>query len=281
MTIPMRLRRLTCILLAILFAAPSQAQDDADGERFLLSAPPREPESVSEKVYGPIAAFLSEVTGKNIVYEHPDNPLLYWENLQRNKYDIVFDESHFISWLILNHQHLPLVKVSGALIFVYYVKDDATGLGEVNDLAGTPVCGQSPPNLGTLALYEEFDNPLRIPYLVPIEGWEQIYQGVSDGRCVAGIAPLQLYDRLNDGDMHPLYMTRPVPNQTFAASRRLSPQIKSRITEALLSAEGHRAASALRELYGIDELERAFEVEYFGHDKILTDNYQFEFVSQQ
>jgi len=280
MRMPLPIGRVAWVVVAVLLSMPAKAQDDADGERFLLSAPPRESESVSEKVYGPVADFLSEATGKRIVYEHPDNPLLYWENLQRNKYDIVFDESHFISWLILNHQHLPLVKVSGALIFVYYIDDDAADLDEVSDLAGMPVCGQAPPNLGTLALYEEFDNPLRIPYLVPIEGWERIYEQVSNEKCVAGIAPLQLYEQLNDGEMHPLYMTRPVPNQTFAASRRLSPRLKSRITEALLSSEGHRATSALRELYNIDELERAFEVEYFGHDEILTDNYQFEFVSQ-
>jgi len=280
MKISVPFRRLACIAAVALWSMPAGAQQTAGQEEFLLSAPPREPESVSEKVYGPIADFLSEAVGKRVVYEHPDNPLLYWENLQRNKYDIVFDESHFISWLILNHQHLPLVKVSGALIFVYYIKDEATDIQEISDLAGRPVCGQSPPNLGTLALYEEFDNPLRIPYLVPIEGWERIHEGVSTDECQAGIAPLQLYERLNDGGMHPLYMTRPVPNQTFAASRRLTPELKSRITAALLSEEGHGATAALRELYNIDELERAFEVEYFGHDKILTDNYQFEFVSQ-
>lgn len=265
-----------CVLMVPLAAG---AQDDSGSEPFLLSAPPREPGTVGERVYGPIADFLSQATGRNIVYEYPDNPLSYWQNLQKDRYDIVFDESHFTSWMILNHQHLPLVKVSGALIYVYYIDSDTEGLETLDDLAGGTVCGQSPPNQGTLALYETFDNPFRIPHLVPIDGWEPIYEAVREQECTAGIAPLQLFDQLNNGEMHPLYMTRPVPNQTFAAGRRLSPQLKSRITEALLSDAGHQATSALRELYNIAGLERAFEVEYIGHDKVLTENYRFDFVS--
>lgn len=267
-------------LVALLVSPPATAAEH-DGDRaLLLSAPPRESPTVSEDVYGPVADFLSEVAGREVIYEHPDNPLLYWKNLQRNRYDIVFDESHFTSWMILNHQHLPLVKVAGALIYVYYINDDTEDLREIGDLAGVPVCGQSPPNQGTLALYEQFENPLRLPYLIPIEGWEKIFASVGEDRCRAGIAPLQLYDQLNNGDKHPLYMTRPVPNQTFSASRRLSPELKSRITAALLSEEGHRATTGLRELYNVAEFERAFEVEYIGHDRILTENFRFDFVSQ-
>lgn len=266
--------------IALLAPPGAGAQSDDESEPFLLSAPPREPLEVAERVYKPVAEFLSEVTEQEFVYEYPDNPLSYWQDLQQDKYDIVFDESHFTSWMILNHQHLPLVKVSGALIYVYYIDSGNEELSTLEDLAGGTVCGQSPPNQGTLALFEQFDNPFRIPHLVPFEGWERIYEAVGQRECTAGIAPLQLFDQLNNGEMHPLYMTRPVPNQTFAAGRRLSPQLKSRITAALLSEAGHQATAPLRDLYNIAGFERAFEVEYIGHDKVLTDNYRFDFVSE-
>lgn len=252
----------------------------ADGEVFLLSAPPRESPAVSADVYGPIADFLSEVTEHEFRYEYPDNPLLYWENLQINKYDVVFDESHFISWLVSNHQHLPLVKISGALIYVYYINEERAATQRIADLAGEAVCGQAPPNQGTLYLYELFDNPFRLPYLVTMEGWRNIFDGVGNGECVAGITPLELFEQYNSGDKHPLYMTRPVPNQTFSASRRLSPDLKSRITAALLSEAGRRATAPLRELYNVGEFERAFEVEYIDQDRILTENYQFKLSAQ-
>lgn len=276
------LRGLLSAVGVIVLMAPlaAGAQRDEASEPFLLSAPPREPREVAERVYGPIAELLSEATGQEFVYEYPDNPLSYWQDLQQDKYDVVFDESHFTSWMILNHQHLPLVKVSGALIYVYYIDNSNEELNTLEDLAGGTVCGQSPPNQGTLALLEQFDNPFRIPHLVPFEGWERIYEAVSQRECTAGIAPLQLFDQLNDDEMHPLYMTRPVPNQTFAAGRRLSPQLKSRITAALLSEAGHQASSALRDLYNTAGFERAFEVEYIGHDKVLTENYRFDFVSE-
>lgn len=267
------------VLLAAWSLSWSPARAQQQGGVFLLSAPPRESPELGEKTYGPIAAFLGEVTGLDVRYEHPDNPLLYWENLQRNRYDIVFDESHFISWLILNHQHLPLVRVSGALIYVYYIDDSRDDLARLEDLAGRSVCGQSPPNQGTLALYELFENPFRIPHLVPMEGWSRIFEAVTADDCDAGIAPLELYERWNNGDKHPLYMTRPLPNQTFSASRRLSPELKSRITAALLSEDGRRATAGLRELYNIAEFERAFEVEYIDHDRILTENYPFQLFS--
>lgn len=161
---------------AVVLSGPASAQaqeTDTDGatQRFLLSAPPREAPAVGEEVYGPVAEFLSRSTGHRFIYEHPDNPLLYWENLQRNRYDVVFDESHFISWLILNHQHLPLVRVSGALIYVYFVNEAGDQPSTLADFAGRTVCGQSPPNQGTLALYERFENPFRLPHLVPMELW--------------------------------------------------------------------------------------------------------------
>lgn len=279
-TTPIIARLFWLVAVFVLSGVQPAAAQSSGGDAFLLSAPPRESREVSEDVYGPVAAHLSETTGQEFRYEYPDNPLLYWENLQRNRYDLVFDESHFTSWMILNHQHLPLVKVSGALIYVYYVNESDAGPRRIGDLAGMTVCGQSSPNQGTLALLELFENPFRIPHIIPIEGWQRIYQGVSNNECVAGIAPLELYEQLNDGDKHPLYMTRPLPNQTFSASRRLSPQLKSRITAALLSDPGRIATAGLRELYNVREFERAFEVEYIGHDQILTQNYPFQLFAQ-
>lgn len=267
-------------LVFCLSLEPSAFAQQTDEQVFLLSAPPRESQALDKQMYGSIARYLSKAVGIDIRYEHPDNPLLYWENLQRNRYDIVFDESHFIGWLIVNHKHLPLVRVSGALIYVYFANNERDDLKEIGDLAGLSVCGQSPPNQGTLALYEQFDNPFRIPHLVPVEGWSRIFDEVTKDDCDAGIAPLELYDRWNNGGMEALYMTRPVPNQTFSASRRLSPELKSRITAALLSEAGSRATAKLREVYNIDEFERAFEVEYIDQDRILTEEYPFQLFSE-
>jgi len=63
----------------------------------ILSAPPRETPEAGNKMYSPIAGYLSEMLGVNVKYIHPGNWLNYQREMRSDKYDIIFDGPHFIA----------------------------------------------------------------------------------------------------------------------------------------------------------------------------------------
>ncbi|WP_455203153.1 PhnD/SsuA/transferrin family substrate-binding protein, partial [Kaarinaea lacus] len=136
----------------------------------ILSAPPRENPSVGEKLYGPLASHLTELLGEKVVYQHPHNWLEYQRDIRRGVYDIVFDGPHFVSWRLEHLKHDVLVKLPGTLEFVVVIHDDNDEIKSMKDLIGKKVCAIPPPNLATLTLIEQFNNPVRQPIIWGVNG---------------------------------------------------------------------------------------------------------------
>lgn len=121
-------------LLLILLLSPFSGSFAASGKTYLFSAPPRGSETKEREVYEPIASYLSQVTGKNIVYKHPDNWLNYQNLMQQGKYDLVFDGPHFIGWRMEKPGHQPLVKLPGSYLLLSWretIKPLSTSLGDL------------------------------------------------------------------------------------------------------------------------------------------------------
>lgn len=67
--------------------------------------------------------------------------------MRDNKYDIVFDEPHFISWREENLRHEVLVKLPGKLQFVLVTDKSNKKVGKAKNLIGKNICGISPSNV--------------------------------------------------------------------------------------------------------------------------------------
>ena len=81
-----------CLSVGLLLLFQSAIAKD-----LILTAPPREKPEAGQKLYGPIASYLTKLLGKKVVYKHPQNWLNYQHEMRHDKYDIVFDGPHFIS----------------------------------------------------------------------------------------------------------------------------------------------------------------------------------------
>ena len=102
-------------VIFLLFVAISAATISLPGvaaNEYIFSAPPRGSAEKETKVYKPIAAYLSKMLGKKIVYQHPGNWLSYQQNMQLGRYDLVFDGPHFVSWRILKTNHVQIGRAS-------------------------------------------------------------------------------------------------------------------------------------------------------------------------
>ena len=252
-------------------------QNLAQSGEFVFSSPPRGSAAEETAYFQPIAEYLTRVTGKKFVYKYSDNWLAYQSNMQKDRYDLVFDGPHFVSWRIAHREHEPLVKIPGDFIFVFLVRKDNTSIQKLSDLAGRSVCGHAPPNQGTLHLYNMFTNPARQPQLVDIQGWRPIYKAMLAGKCVGSVVPVKIYNELDPTgkDTKVLHITKAAPGQAFTASKRIPADIRAKIAEALMSDQGQTVTAKLREYYPSKPYVRANKPEYADEEGLLKDSYGF------
>ncbi len=102
----------------------------------ILSAPPRETAEAGMKMYGPIAQHLSKLPGVTVTYKYPENWLKYQREMRNDKYDIIFDGPHFISWREQHLGHEAIVKIPGDLQFIVVTDKSDTKYNHVNKLIG-------------------------------------------------------------------------------------------------------------------------------------------------
>jgi len=261
---------------ALLEQSPATASTEAG--TYVFSAPPRESTQAAADIYGPIAEYLSAVTGKKFVYRQPANWISYQAEMRKGEYDLVFDGPHFNAWRAANLQHNILVKAPGEHSFVVVVKKDNDKVRELKQLTGRGICGMSPPNLGTLTVLNEFDNPMRQPLIVSTESWNTIYSGMQSGRCTAAILPTRNLAKLDPQgtSTRVVFKARTYPNQAFSAGPRIAPEDQAKIARALAAPEARTATTRLREAYALSgDFQPTAKAEYAGVASILKDTWGY------
>ena len=272
------LTRRNFLVLWLLPLAIITARAIAD-EEYIFSAPPRETGENETEVYQPIAEYLSNATGKKIVYKSSNDWLSYQDKMRKGTYDLVFDGPHFVSWRMARLQHVPLVKLAGDLAFVVVVRKDNDRINDVSSLAGRAVCGLAPPNLATLTLYNQFSNPVRQPLIMETQSFALAYQGVIDGKCLAAVMRDQMFNKLNKEReaVRVIFHSPGVPNQAFSAGPRFTAEDRVKITQALLSPKARVAIAQFFSRYSKDkDLIPATDAEFSNLQVLLKDTWGFE-----
>lgn len=248
-------------------------------EQYVFSAPPRGSAAAEEKVYEPVARYLSKVLGKKVVYEHPGDWLSYQTNMQKGIYDIIFDGPHFASWRIKRINHEPLAVLPGKLTFNIYTRNDQKRLHSIKDLGGRTVCALAPPNLATLTVYDAFaENPMRQPMVKMVKTFKSGYDDVSKGKCEAGVARDKLFSKLDKShNMRVIHTSSGIVNQGFTAGPRVSDKDKVKIIQALISPGLQKKINPFHKRFNksMKKLQPARVVEYEGLDRMLDSSWGF------
>jgi ABC-type phosphate/phosphonate transport system substrate-binding protein len=272
-----------CRFSAVIFAVISlfTTQTALAADTYIFSAPPRGPAIKESKVYDPIADYLSAITGKKIVYKHPGNWLTYQGDMQKGKFDFVFDGPHFVSWRMAQHQHEAIAKLPGKLAFVVVVKKDNEKITSIKQLAGHTVCGLAPPNLATLTMYSQFDNPLRQPLVIEVKSFKQGFEQMMKGnKCMAAVMRDKFLNKMDkDGEKTKIiWSSQGVANQAFSIGPRFTAEEKDKIRSALLAPEATEKMSAFMDRFNKKKrkLQPASSSEYNSLYVLLKDVWGFE-----
>jgi ABC-type phosphate/phosphonate transport system substrate-binding protein len=238
----------------------------------VFSAPPRGSYQEEAAIYQPIVDLLSKAIGKKVTYQYSDNWLSYSKDMTEGSYDIVFDGPAFNGWRIEKLNHTPIVRLPEDFVFVIITKADNDRVKQVKDLAGRMICAHAPPNLGTLTLLSQFDNPSRQPVIVETKGWDNAYKAMLDGKCAATVVPIKNLAKNDAGTKKltkTLYQHKAMPNQAVSVGPRIAPELHKKIAQALLSDEGKQATAKLRAAYAGKDFVPATRDEYAGLSDLL------------
>lgn len=240
----------------------------------VFSAPPRGSKEEEIATYQPIADMLTAATGKKFVFRFSDNWLNYSKEMVKGTYDLVFDGPAFNGWRINHLEHTPLVKLPEDFVFVIVTAANNQNIKEVKNLAGRKVCAHAPPNLGTLTLLSQFDNPARQPTLTTIKGWKRAYEGLVAGECEGTVLPVANLAKLDKEGKKTrvLYKHRAMPNNAFSAGPRIAAAMQANIRSALLSEQGRSTTTRLRAQYAGKDFVLATRDEYAALGTLLKDS---------
>jgi ABC-type phosphate/phosphonate transport system substrate-binding protein len=259
-------------LLAFLVPMLTWGSVQAD---LVLTSPPRESEAAGVKQYGPLADYLSELLGEKVTYEHPKGWLFYQRDMRADKYDIIFDGPHFMSWRMKKFNHTPVARLPGTLGFVVVTNSQNDEIENVHDLVNKKLCVIAPPNLSTITVLAELSEPARQPSLKCVKGgMKGVYRAFSEGQCQAAIFRDKFYmKKFSDEDRSKtkvVYKSVPVPNQGITVSERVSDENRQKIIAALTEVNESTKPILKRFSPKAEKMLPASNDDYEHHYKLLT-----------
>lgn len=218
-------------LAGILLALPTLAS-----AQLVFSAPPRGSEAEEKATYEPLTRAMSEWLGTEVVYEYPRDFMTYSFNMRDQHYDFVFDGPHFSSWRMENINHEAIVTLPERLVFFVVTPADNQTITDLDSLVMKKVCGQAPPQLGTLFLMSQFTNPAREPIIDVVKGEDNVFKALKSGECKVAILRDKVFAKMNPAERSKyrvLYSSRPVPNDAITAGPRVTASQRLMLREKL------------------------------------------------
>jgi hypothetical protein len=249
-------------VLALLFAGSAAAAD------YTVTVEPNYPPAQAQQVYAPLLAYLSKATGQHFILKTSGNYHVYWRDMRSNvPTDFAFEEAHFTDFRITRQRFTPLVRTVDPTKFVLLV-DTGNVEGGANGLIGRRIASMSAPSLGYLLLGELYKNPIAQPEIQSAatswkDGVEMVFAGESDGAMVPGYIA-STYPNLTS-----VATSRDFVGRAFSASPKVPPDVRNKVTQALLAMHKNPALfDAISEL-GTTQFVPAAASEYAGNERLL------------
>jgi hypothetical protein len=249
-------------VMALLFAGSAAAAD------FTVTVEPNYPPAQAQQVYAPLLAYLSKATGQRFILKTSGNYHVYWRDLRSNAdTDFAFEEAHFTDYRINRQRFTPLVRVVDPTKFVLLV-DSSNEAGGANGLIGRRIASMSAPSLGYLLLGELYKNPIAQPEIQSAaaswkDGVEMVFAQESDGAMVPG------YIAATYPNLVSVATSRDFVGRAFSASPKVPPDVRKKVTDALLALHKNPALFDVISELGTTQFVPATAAEYAGNERLL------------
>jgi ABC-type phosphate/phosphonate transport system substrate-binding protein len=252
----------------------------AEKDVITMTTAPTQSVADTHKLYGPLAEYLSQATGKQVKLVPVRNFLEYTSKMRKDEFDIIFDGPHFVSWRMGKQEHVPLARLPGQLVFMAAVKDGGA-INDIKQLVGKKVCAVNSPNLATLMVLDAFPNPVRQPVIISQRSFKDAMQCLKDGKGEAAILPLGFWKKFEKAGkakgLRLLYSTKkqPLPPRTFSISKRVDVATREKMRQALLDSEGKPGSKPVLDRFRSKNFTVAKASEYDDLSRLLLSVWGF------
>jgi len=249
-------------VMALVFAGSAAATD------YTVTVEPNYPPAQAQQVYAPLLAYLSKATGQRFILKTSGNYHVYWRDMRSNvPTDFAFEEAHFTDYRINRQRFIPLARVADPTKFVLLV-DSSNASGGANGLIGRRIASMSAPSLGYLLLGELYKNPIAQPEIQSAaaswkDGVEMVFAAESEGAMVPG------YIASTYPNLVSVATSRDFVGRAFSASPRVPPDVRTKVTQALLALHKNPALFDVISELGATQFVPATAADYAGNERLL------------
>jgi hypothetical protein len=256
-------------VMTLLFAGGASAAD------YSVTVEPNYPPAQAQAVYKPLLDYLSKATGQHFVLKTSGNYHVYWRDLRSAApTDFAFEEAHFTDYRINRQRFIPLVRTIDPTKFVLLVDSSNSDAG-ANGLIGRRVASMSAPSLGYLLLGELYKNPIAQPEIQSAaaswkDGVEMVFAQESEGAMVPG------YIASTYPNLVSVATSRDFVGRAFSASPKVPPDVRKKVTDALLALHKNPALFDVISELGATQFVPATAADYAGNERLLRGVFGYE-----
>lgn len=257
--------RLLGALLALALMLATSAASGAAPLRLVVQ--PILPAAQTREVYGALASYLTQTTGRQVRLVTAQNFLTYWETMKRGtSYDLILDAAHFTDFRDQRMGYTVLAKIPDTVTYSLVTANDTLLFGP-NELIGKKVACLPSPSLGAVRLSQMFPNPLRQPILVEVTNSIQAIKMVLAGKVEAAMVPTPLLNEYRN--LNVVTTSPPVPHIALSAAPDVSAATRDAIRKALLDADKTPQGRHMLKVLNFPRFVAANNATYKGFAKLL------------
>jgi len=245
----------------------------ASSDELVLLVQPILSEEKTKAAYEPLAAYISQITGKPCVVRAMPNFFAYWDTIRRKSgYDLVLDAAHFTDYRAQKMGFKVLAKIPDTVSYSLIVPEGSMVLDPA-ELIGKTIATLGPPSIGAARLNAMFPNPLRQPIIIEVANSDEGMKMVVEGRVHAAILPTPLVSRQmsQGGGVFVVTTTEPIPHIALSASSNLNGGTLDKIRTALINANKTEDGKKMLQGIGFPKFDPATPDLYAGQSNILKE----------
>jgi ABC-type phosphate/phosphonate transport system substrate-binding protein len=265
-------RKLIAAAAVLLFQVTS-VQAEGQSKDLMFGVFPYLPVDAMERIFAPIAARFSELTGRPVSLRSRPDYERFREQVRQQTYDIVFIQPFDYVSVAADSGYLPVARwVSssdpadeGNLCALIVARNDS-GINTLEDLRGRTV---AVPNMDAAVSLLGRDALARRNILVRTNAagnhlacLQQVQVKHAEA-CITAWPPVKVFEAKNGVELKVIHTTEVIPSSLFAVHRRIPKQMRDRIRDELLSWHaGAPYAGAFLERGGWTRLSPAGDEDY-------------------
>lgn len=256
----------------LLFFSLQLLSTTTSADEYTLAVHPVLSADETQRIYKPLADYLSAKSGHTIKLVTSSNFLSHWQISKQGRFDLVLDGPQFTGYRLAKLDYSVLAKFPNVVSYTLVTNDEQMIL-EPRELIGKKVATTPSPALGALRLEQLFPNPLRQPVIIETNDSAKAANFVVEGQAEAAMIPAAMVG--NYPGLITVVNTEQIPAPAISASPKLDAELIQTLSQALLDAENDEMGKKVLQSIRIERFAASDGSEYRPQAELLKNMWEY------